>query len=234
MHEGNVVHETEILKGDGGKAFGVVWGGRLGRFGDEWEGRPVEVDLAEPALFGDEGGDGGGGLVENVRGIRGEGVVEGVCGGELEVGWGFDDDVPAIGRDGVGTGGGAEDLCAVEVGVGGELEGVLLLHGAPAPEGDEGGECEDGPASSTVGFAADADFGVDEAEEGWGNEREEQDHEDDWLEDEDDGACVPAGVEREEGSDSVVVGPVKQDVAEEGDEREGVEESPADGSAVIT
>lgn len=105
----------------------------------------------------------------------------------------------------------------------------MLLECAPAPEGDDGEEGGDGPASSGVGGAADADFGVDESEEVGGDEGEEEHCEDDGFEDEDEGAGVPAGVEGEEGTDAVVVGPVEEDVAEEGDEGEGVEEGPANG-----
>lgn len=125
LQEGDVVHEAEVVEGDGGEGGGGVGfeigvgGGRVWEFSDEGELGPVEVDFAEPAAFGDKGGDGGGWLVEDVGGAGGERVGEGVGGGKLEVGGGFDDDVPAEGGDGVGAGGGAEDLCTVEVGVGG-------------------------------------------------------------------------------------------------------------------
>ena len=66
---------------------------------------------------------------------------------------------------------------------------------------------------------------------GWGDESSQQDEKQDGFEDEDEGACVPAGIEGEERAQAVVVGPVQQEVAEKGDEGEAVEQTPADGGA---
>ena len=49
------------------------------------------------------------------------------------------------------------------------------------------------------------------------------------LGDEDKAASIPAGIEGEEGADSVVVGPVKEDVAEGCDESSEIDPLPSDG-----
>jgi hypothetical protein len=57
--------------------------------------RPVEVDLAEPAPFGDKRCKGGGWLVDDLCLIAGgDGVVKGVRAGDLVGLWGFDDGLP--------------------------------------------------------------------------------------------------------------------------------------------
>jgi DNA ligase (NAD+) len=78
-----------------------------------------------------------------------------------------------------------------------------------------------------------ADFAADEAEERGGNEGDEEKQKDDRFEDEDEGAGVPARVEGEEGAYAVVVGPVEEEMAEEGDEGEEVEQAPADGGGAF-
>ena len=207
--ERRVVHETKVAEGDGGDAVGIGAG-----VGDEGIAGPVEVGFAEPGLFGDEGGEGGWGLVEDVRLlVGGEGLVVGVDGGELPGLRGLDDGVPAEGIDGVGAGGDAENLCAVVVVGLGELEGFFVFGGAPGPESDDGCQGGDGPAASAIRCSACADLAVDKAEECGGDESDEEEEEDDGLEDEDEGAGVPARVKGEEWAEAVVVGPVEQEMA---------------------
>ena len=106
-----------------------------------------------------------------------------------------------------------------------------MLDEAQGPERGHGEKSGDGPALSAEGGFACADFAADEAEERRGDESDEENEKKDGLEDEDEGAGVPAGIEGEEGTEAVVVGPVEQQVAEQGDERETVEQAPADGCA---
>ena len=104
-----------------------------------------------------------------------------------------------------------------------------MLDEANGPERSHGEQSGDGPAPSAEGWFACADFAADEAEEGRGDESDQEDEKEDGLEDEDEGAGVPARVEGKEGAEAVVVGPVQQEVAEQGDEGEAVEQAPADG-----
>ena len=122
--------------------------------------------------------------------------------------------MPAVGVDGVGVGGDAEDGCAVDVDGLSEVDGVLALEGAPLVEGGDGDEGGDGPGASAEWGFARADFAVDEAEESRGDERNEEGSENEGFEDEDDGAGVPVGIEGEEGTEAVVVGPVEEEMAE--------------------
>ncbi len=191
--------------------------------------RPIEVGLAEPAALGDQCCECGGRLVDDVGlGGGGDGGAKGVDRSELVELRGFGDGLPMEGIDGVRAGEDARDGGSVVVVVLSELKGLLVFEGAKAPERDDSQESEDGPATSAKGWSACAYFAVDEAEEGWGDERDEQQEEDEGFEDEDEGAGVPVGVEGKEGANAVVVGPVEQDVAEKGDEGEAVEEAPAD------
>ena len=96
---------------------------------------------------------------------------------------------------------------------------------APAPEDSDADEGGDGPAAASEARSLCADFAADEAEERWGDEGCEEHYEHYWLDDEDDRAGVPAGIEREEGAEAVVVGPVEREMAEESDEDEDVEEA---------
>ena len=196
--------------------------------------RPVEVGFAEPAAFGYKGGEGGGWLIDDVGlGAGGDCAVESVDCGELVELRSFDDGLPAKRIDGVGAGEDAGDRGSVVVVGLCELEGLGVFYEAEGPKGDDGEESEDGPASSEEGLSACAYFAVDESEEGGRDESEEEEEKDDGLEDEYDGAGVPVGVEGKEGADAVVVGPVEQEVAEQGDEGEAIEEAPADGGVVM-
>ena len=60
------VEETQVAEGDGGEAVGIGAG-----FGDDGVLRPIEIDLAEPAAFGDESCEGGGRLVDDFRLVGG-------------------------------------------------------------------------------------------------------------------------------------------------------------------
>jgi len=228
VEEGGVVHEAEVAKGYSGEAVRGDAG-----VGDEGAGGPVEIDAAEPAAFGDKGGECGGWLVEGVGlWVGGEGVGEGVGGAEL-VGEGcFGDGVPVERVEGMGAGVDAEDGGVVVVGGLGQLEGLLALDDAETPKGDDGGEGGDGPASSAEGLTAGAYFAADKTEEGRCDEGADEQEGDDGFDDEDDGGGVPAGVEGEEGTDAVVVGVVEEDVAEQGDESEEVKAGPVDGGGV--
>jgi hypothetical protein len=66
---------------------------------------------------------------------------------------------------------------------------------------------------SPEGRTARSYLAADEAKEGRGDEGDQEDEKEDRFEDEDEGACVPAGVEREEGSESIVVSPIEQEMA---------------------
>ena len=77
--ERRVVEEAQVAEGHGGDAVRIGAG-----LGDDRILGPVEIDLAEPASFGDEGGEGGGWLVDGVCPIAaGDGAVVGVGGGDL-------------------------------------------------------------------------------------------------------------------------------------------------------
>ncbi len=89
-----------------------------------------------------------------------------------------------------------------------------MLYVTQAPEKENSGEREDGPAASAEAGSAAADFAFGEAEEAGDDERGEEQCPDDRFSDEDKTAGVPARVERKERTDAVVVGPVEQDVAE--------------------
>ena len=56
-----------------------------------------------------------------------------------------------------------------------------------------------------------------------------QEDEDEGFDDKDSGELIPARVEGEEGTDAVVVGPVQEQVGEQGEENKGVEQGPEDG-----
>ena len=194
--------------------------------------RPVEVDLAEPAAFGDECCQSGGWFVDDLcLAVGCDGVVEGVGGGDLVELRGFGYGLPVEGVDRVGVGRYAEDGRAVVVGGLGELDGLLVFDEADGPECDHGEESGDGPALSPEGRSARSYFAADEAEEGRGDESDQEDEKEDRFEDEDEGAGVPAGIEGKEGAEAVVVGPVEQEMTEQGDEGEAVEQTPADGGA---
>ena len=81
--------------------------------------------------------------------------------------------MPLEGVDGEGAGVDRDDLGSVVLGVG-ELLGAGVFVPAEAPEGDDAGEGEDGPATAAEGGLAGADLGVDEAEEGGGDEGQEE------------------------------------------------------------
>jgi hypothetical protein len=103
---------------------------------------------------------------------------------------------------------------------------------ADGPERGHGEESGDSPALSSERRPACSHFATDEAEEGWGDESDQEDEEEDRFEDENEGtAGVPARIEWKEGADAVVVGPVEQEMTEQGNEREAVEQAPADGGA---
>ena len=228
--DGGVVHEAEVAEGDGGE----VVGGDAG-VGDERVGRPVEVDAAQPAAFGNEGGEGGGWLVEGVGlGVGCEGVGEGIGGADLVGEGSFGDGLPEKWIEGVRVGVDAEDGgVVVVVGGLGELESLLALDEAEGPDCDDAGEGGDGPASSAEGLPACAYFTADETEEDRGDESANQEEGDDGFDDEDDGGGVPARIEGSEGTDAVVVGVVEKDVAEECDEGEDVEARPVDGGGLF-
>lgn len=80
-----------------------------------------------------------------------------------------------------------------------ELNGLLLLDGAPTPQGDDGDERGDGPAASAKCRLACAYFAVDEAEESRGDQCNEKDDKDGWLEDEDERGCVPVRTKGKKG-----------------------------------
>src|SRR4030088_1108976 len=104
-----------------------------------------------------------------------------------------------------------------------------MLDEANGPERGHGEESGDGPALSSERRSARAYFAADEAEEGWGDESDQEDEKEDRLEDEDEGAGVPARIKRKKGEEAVVIGPVKQEGTEEGDEGKAVEQAPAYG-----
>ena len=100
-----------------------------------------------------------------------------------------------------------------------------MLNKANGPERDHAEKGGDSPAPAAEGGPACAYFAADEAEEGRGDESDQEDEKEDGLEDEDERAGVPARVERKEGAEAVVVGPVQQEVTKQGDEGEAVEQS---------
>ena len=235
-----VVEEAGVGEGNDGER--VVRVGGVGGLGEDGVLGPVEVDAAEPGSLGGEDGERGGGLVEGVGGDGGGDLAgTGVQVGELVEAGGVDDDVPGEGiaggwasedavdglsEDRRGTGQGSQRGYGHGRVLLGEVDGFGMLVEAEDPEGNDGHEREDGPAATCERWLAFADLGVDEAEEGGGDEGEEEQEEEDGLEDEDEGAGVPVGVEGEEGAQAVVVGPVQEEVREEGEEGEEEEQGP--------
>src|SRR5437879_8702311 len=104
-----------------------------------------------------------------------------------------------------------------------------MLEEANGPERDDTEKGGDSPAPGAEGGSACANFAADEAEEGGGDQSDQEHQEEDGLEDEDEGAGIPARIKRKEGAQAVVVGPVQQKVSEQSDERETVEQAPAYG-----
>ena len=77
--DGCVVKEAQVTEGHGGEAVRIGAG-----FEDDRILGPVEIDLAEPASFGDQGRERGGWLVDDLWLVIGcNGVVEGICAGDL-------------------------------------------------------------------------------------------------------------------------------------------------------
>jgi hypothetical protein len=233
VHEEGAVEEAGVREGDDREWVGWVIG--VGGLREDGVLAPVEVDAAEPGALGREDGEGGRGLVEGVAGCcLVEGLGAGVDGGELVEAGRVQNQVPGEGIAGAGAGEDAAGLGGGLAGgqgwgLGGEVEGFGVLAGAEDPESGHGEEGEDGPASAGEGGLAFADLGVDEAEEPGASERQEQQQKQDGLEDEDEGAGVPSRVEREEGAQAVVVGPVQEEVREEGKEGEEIKLGPANG-----
>src|SRR5260370_3827442 len=94
-----VVKEAQVAEGHGSEAV------RIGVcFGDDRILGPVEIDLAEPAAFGDERRECGGRFVDCVRPIAGDGAVKRVDGGDLVELRRFDYGLPTEWVDRVGVG----------------------------------------------------------------------------------------------------------------------------------
>ena len=133
--------------------------------------------------------------------------------GDLVVLWGFGYGLPVEGVDRVGVSRYAKDGRAVVVGGLRELDGLVVFDEAEGPECDHGEESGDGPALSPERRAARSYLAADEAEEGRGDEGDQEDEKEDRFEDKDEGAGVPAGIEGKEGAETVVVGPIEQQMA---------------------
>ena len=104
-----------------------------------------------------------------------------------------------------------------------------MLEEANGPERDDTEKGGDSPAPAAEGRSACSHFAADEAEEGGRDEGDQEDEEEDGLEDEDEGAGIPARIKRKERTEAVIVAPVQQEMTEQGDEREAVEQAPAEG-----
>src|SRR5438045_2602736 len=108
-----------------------------------------------------------------------------------------------------------------------ELDGCLMLDKANGPERGDADKCGNGPTPATKGWAACAYLAADQAEERWRDESDQKNKKEDWLEDKDEGAGVPAWIKGKEGAEAVVVGPVQQKMTKQGDEREAIKQTPA-------
>jgi hypothetical protein len=97
-----------------------------------------------------------------------------------------------------------------------EAFSLCVLDIAETPEEEDSAERKDGHAAAAKGRrgAAGAYLAVGEAEDAGNDERGEEEHPNDRFGDENEATGIPARVEGKERTHAVVVGPVKEDMAE--------------------
>ena len=111
---------------------------------------------------------------------------------------------------------------------------VRVFGPAPAPQHRHARKRKDGPAPPPECRTARTHLVIGEAKKSRKDEREKEQSPKDGLGDEHNAARIPARIEGEKRPHAIIVGPVKGDMAESGDESSEIEPAPVHGLGLLS